>query len=120
MCRRETAHDRAEFVGRDGLNEIAAPQRKIEIGMFAAEETDDADRARIGAAERPQEGRIAGAVKADNDKRRHPGWGTNVPLPGLDEVETLVRRLDRVLLFQPAPDRFHRGELIEYFDARKP
>jgi hypothetical protein len=86
----QAGQDAAQLGGVDMPGDVAAPQRHVEIGMFAAEEFGDAQPAEPTPAERPQEQSLAGGIQADHDERRDAGRLADMVLSGLEEIVVLV------------------------------
>ena len=74
--------DIAESIDGDARGNVAPPQPKIEIGVLGAKEAGDAKRACPRASQRPEEHRLAGAIAARDDERRHPALRSNMAMPG--------------------------------------
>ena len=104
----DAVEDVVEVLRRDGRRDVAPPQADVEIGVLGAEELHDVQRADVGAAERPEERRLAVVVEADDDERRDPGARADVLLPGGEKVEALIGRCERAAGLETAPERLRR------------
>ena len=73
-------------------------------------------RSDAGAAERPEEGRLAAGIEADDNERRDARLRPDMALPRRQEIEALVGRGQRMAGFEPPPERFRRRQVLEYPD----
>src|SRR6188472_621673 len=76
---------------RYSCGEIAIEQRHVEGGMFAPHETSATRAIGVPEREREQHQRAAARVVADHDKGNEAFALADLPLPGTEEVEALIR-----------------------------
>ncbi|MEH2597281.1 hypothetical protein V1278_004194 [Bradyrhizobium sp. AZCC 1577] len=102
---------------RCACGEIAIEQRHVESGMLAAHETGAARAISVPECERKQRQRTAFRVVGNHDEGNEAFARADLPLPGAEEVEPLIRREEGLPTFQVAPDGFGRGEVLDDVDA---
>ncbi len=76
---------------RCACGEIAVEQRHVEGGMLAAHETSATRAVGVPERERQQHQRTAFRVVGDHDKGNEAFALADLPLPGAEEVEPLIR-----------------------------
>src|SRR6185369_12075861 len=85
--------------------------------MLAAHETGATGAVGVSERERQQQQRTAIRVVADHDKGGEALALADLPLPGAEEVEPLIRREGGLCAFQLAPDAFRGGEVVNDVDG---
>jgi hypothetical protein len=102
--------------GRVG-GKIPFPQRHVERGVLTTHETRDANAVLLPERERKQQQRLALDVIGNDDERPKVLALADQPLPGAEEIETLIRGGEVLLIFEAAPDRLSLGEIADNIDA---
>jgi hypothetical protein len=85
--------------------------------VLAAHEAGAARAIDVLERERKQHQRPAFSVVRDQDEGVETLMRADIALPGVDEIEALVRCAGLPGVFQPAPDRFGAGEIVKDIDA---
>ena len=85
---------------RDACGEIAIEQRHVEGGMLAAHETCATRAVGVPERERQQQQRTPLCVVGDHDEGNETFALADLPLPGTEEVEPLIRREGGLRAFQ--------------------
>ena len=67
--------------------------------------------------ERQQQQRPAFAVTGDHEERQQAVALSDLPLPVAKEIESLIRRMKLLLIFETAPDRLSLGKIVKDIDA---
>ncbi|MEH2626652.1 hypothetical protein V1292_004707 [Bradyrhizobium sp. AZCC 1719] len=110
--------DQAFEIGlRCACSEVAVEQRHIEGGMLATHETGAARAISVPERERKQRQRTAFRIVGNHDEGSEAFARADLPLPGAEEVEALIRREEGLRAFQIAPDSFDCGEVVDDVDA---
>ena len=97
---RDRRYQAFEIGLRCARGEIAVEQRHVEGGMLAAHETGATRAVGVPEREREQHQRTAFRVVGDHDKGSEAFALANLPLPGAEEVEPLIRREEGLRAFQ--------------------
>ena len=69
------------------------------------------------SVERQQQQRPAFGVVGDHDEGRKAGARSDLPLPGAEKVESLIRCGELAPIFEAAPDRLGLNEIVKDIDA---
>jgi hypothetical protein len=109
--------DPGDVAGAGCSGKVAAPQRHVKIGMLAAREAGDAERAERGCHERQQHHRPSLAIACEHGPRLCADADADVVLPGTHQVEALIRRKDLLRGFERSPLALYRAKVIEDLDA---
>ncbi len=114
----DPCQDVVQGARRHRRDAVAPPKADVEVRVLRSQELHARDRARLAAAERPQQQWLAVVVEAGDDERCHAQARTDVPLPGREQVEALVGGRERVALLEAAPVRLRRRQVAEDLHAR--
>jgi hypothetical protein len=103
LCPQPIEH--REQVGRAEPSEgLLGEDRHVVVGVLAAEILHAGQHRAAAQPERQQHQRLAGSVVADGDEKLHPLGRRDMPHPGGEQVEALMRRHHRPRL-EPPPHR---------------
>ena len=97
--------------------EFPVPQRHVEGGVLAAHETRGANAVLVAERERQQQQRPALGIMGDHDEGAMTLARADLPLPGAEEIEALIRRGELLDVFEAAPDGLGLAEIVENIDA---
>src|SRR6204780_4865767 len=67
--------------------------------------------------QRQQQQRSAFGIIGDNDEGQELLALSDLPLPGAEKIEPLIRRGELLRTFEAAPDRFRLAEIVKDVDA---
>ena len=87
--------------------------------MLAAHETSGANAVLMPERQRKQQQRPAFGVIGDDDEGPKVLALSDLPLPGAEEIEPLIRRREMLLIFEAAPDRLGLAEIVEEYRRRR-
>jgi hypothetical protein len=114
---RDRRYQAFEIGLRCACGEIAVEQRHVEGGMLAAHETGATGAVGVPERERQQQQRTAFRVIGDHDEGDEAFALADLPLPGAEEVEPLIRREGGLSRLPAAPDAFRGGEVVNDVDG---
>ena len=90
--RADRRNQRVEIGAGYARGEFAVPQRHVEGRVLAAHETCGANAVFMPQRQRQQQQRPAFGVVGDDDEGQKVFAGSDLPLPGAEEIEPLIRR----------------------------
>ena len=114
---RNRRHQFFEIGLRRACGEIAVEQRHVEGRVLAAHEAGATRAIGMAERERQQQQRTAVGVVGDDDEGNQAFALADLPLPGAEEVEALIRSEGSLGGFEAAPGTFRGGEIVDDVDA---
>jgi len=85
--------------------------------VFAAHETSSANAALMPEHQRKQQQWPTFRIIGDNDEGQEVLALSDLPLPGAEEIEPLIRRGELPRTFEATPDRFRMAEIMKDVNA---
>ena len=97
--------------------EFPVPQRHVEGGVLAAHEARGANAVLVAERERQQQQRPALGIMGCYDEGTMALARADLPLPGTEEIETLIRRGKLCDVLETAPDGLGGVEIAKNIHA---
>ena len=110
-------HKRVEVGGGYAGGKFPVPQRHVEGGVLAAHETGSANAVLTPEHKGKQQQRPTFGIIGDDDEGQEVLALPDLPLPGAEKIEPLIRRGELPRTFEATPDRFRLAEIVKDIDA---